>query len=52
MVCDLTFKVITREFRPPKPSPAGILHIAKTWGFTKDEHGEEVGDAGNFIMVG
>ncbi|KAJ4337165.1 hypothetical protein N0V87_004836 [Didymella glomerata] len=23
--------VITREFRPPKPDPAGILHIAKQW---------------------
>ena len=24
--------VITRDFRPPKPSPAGILHIAQSWG--------------------
>jgi len=24
--------VITRDFRPPKPHPAGILHIAKSWG--------------------
>ncbi|KAF1924555.1 HAD-like protein [Didymella exigua CBS 183.55] len=23
--------IITREFRPPKPDPAGILHIAKQW---------------------
>ncbi|KAK6441964.1 hypothetical protein LTR95_001799 [Oleoguttula sp. CCFEE 5521] len=23
--------VVTREFRPPKPSPAGILHIAHSW---------------------
>lgn len=23
--------VVTREFRPPKPDPAGILHIAKEW---------------------
>lgn len=23
---------MTREFRPPKPSPAGIFHIAKAWG--------------------
>jgi HAD superfamily hydrolase (TIGR01549 family) len=23
--------VVTREFRPPKPDPAGILHIAKDW---------------------
>ncbi|KAK4503397.1 hypothetical protein PRZ48_004312 [Zasmidium cellare] len=24
--------VVTRGFRPPKPSPAGILHIAHAWG--------------------
>jgi phosphoglycolate phosphatase-like HAD superfamily hydrolase len=24
--------VITRDFRPPKPSPAGLLHIAHSWG--------------------
>ena len=23
--------IVTREFRPPKPDPAGILHIAKEW---------------------
>jgi len=23
--------IITREFRPPKPDPAGILHIAREW---------------------
>ncbi|KAK7712825.1 hypothetical protein SLS63_012252 [Diaporthe eres] len=27
--------IITREFRPPKPDPAGILHIARSWGFTR-----------------
>lgn len=26
--------IITRGFRPPKPSPAGILHIANTWELT------------------
>lgn len=41
--------VITREFRPPKPSPAGILHIAKNWGF--EDHGGTV-DATGLIMVG
>ncbi|KAF1958211.1 HAD-like protein [Byssothecium circinans] len=36
--------IITREFRPPKPDPAGILHIAKSWFHT---------DGGNsLIMVG
>lgn len=23
--------IITRDFRPPKPDPAGILHIAREW---------------------
>jgi phosphoglycolate phosphatase-like HAD superfamily hydrolase len=36
--------VVTREFRPPKPNPAGILHIAKEW-----MHGDG-GDS--LIMVG
>ncbi|CAI6333567.1 unnamed protein product [Periconia digitata] len=36
--------VITRAFRPPKPSPAGILHIAATWNL------EDGGDS--LIMVG
>ena len=27
--------IITREFRPPKPDPAGILHIARAWGLTR-----------------
>lgn len=49
-LADTTFHpIVTREFRPPKPSPAGILHIAKGWGFTS-ESGE--GDASDLIMVG
>lgn len=24
--------IVTREFRPPKPDPSGVLHIAKQWG--------------------
>lgn len=27
--------VVTREFRPPKPDPAGILHIARSWGLVR-----------------
>ncbi|KAF3906367.1 hypothetical protein ABW20_dc0104352 [Dactylellina cionopaga] len=38
------FPIITRDFKPPKPSPAGILHIAKQLGF------EDEGN--NMIMVG
>ena len=30
--------IVTREFRPPKPDPAGILHIARAWGL--DDRGE------------
>ncbi|KAF4981413.1 hypothetical protein FZEAL_2761 [Fusarium zealandicum] len=41
--------VVTRDFRPPKPDPAGILHIAKDWGL-HDKGGE--GDASALIMVG
>lgn len=41
--------IVTRDFRPPKPDPAGILHIAKNWGL----HGESgEGDASGLIMVG
>ncbi|KAI4119996.1 MAG: hypothetical protein LQ345_000255 [Seirophora villosa] len=36
--------IVTRAFRPPKPDPAGILHIADAWG-TDD-------GAGSVIMVG
>lgn len=35
--------VVTREFKPPKPDPAGILHIAQQWGLQ---------DAKGLIMVG
>lgn len=33
--------IVTRDFRPPKPDPAGILHIARSWGLTKSGHGKE-----------
>ncbi|KAL8654058.1 MAG: hypothetical protein Q9226_003583 [Calogaya cf. arnoldii] len=36
--------IVTREFRPPKPDPAGILHIARAWSL---EDG-----ADSLIMVG
>lgn len=36
--------IVTREFRPPKPDPAGILHIAKDW--MREDGGESL------IMVG
>ncbi|KZF19063.1 putative HAD superfamily hydrolase [Xylona heveae TC161] len=36
--------IITREFRPPKPDPAGILHIAQSWALSDGGTG--------LIMVG
>jgi len=30
--------IVTREFRPPKPDPAGILHVAREWGL--EDRGE------------
>jgi HAD superfamily hydrolase (TIGR01549 family) len=36
--------IVTREFRPPKPHPAGILHIAEAWGLA--------GGGNGLIMVG
>ncbi|KAL8418437.1 hypothetical protein RB594_001869 [Gaeumannomyces avenae] len=47
--------VITREFRPPKPHPAGILHIARSWGLigqSANADGDAAGDATGLIMVG
>lgn len=29
--------VITRDFKPPKPSPHGILHIAHAWGVAESQ---------------
>lgn len=37
--------IVTRDFRPPKPDPAGILHIARSWGLGD-------GGAAGLIMVG
>ena len=38
--------IITRAFTPPKPDPAGILHIANSWGVPEKERAERM------IMVG
>ncbi|KAK3327250.1 HAD-like domain-containing protein [Cercophora scortea] len=40
--------IVTRDFRPPKPDPAGILHIARSWGLVHPSHGEAgLPDAGS-----
>jgi phosphoglycolate phosphatase-like HAD superfamily hydrolase len=41
--------IVTRDFKPPKPDPAGIWHIAKDWGL-QDAAGNA--DATGLIMVG
>jgi phosphoglycolate phosphatase-like HAD superfamily hydrolase len=33
--------IVTRDFRPPKPDPAGILHIARSWGLTRRVKGND-----------
>ena len=33
--------VVTRDFRPPKPDPAGILFIARSWGLVRKLDAEE-----------
>lgn len=37
--------IVTRDFRPPKPHPAGILSIAKEWGLETGEGLIMVGDS-------
>ncbi|KAK4190731.1 HAD-like domain-containing protein [Podospora australis] len=32
--------IVTRDFRPPKPDPAGILHIARSWNLFRESTGE------------
>lgn len=47
--------IITRDFRPPKPSPAGILHIAHAWGVVDSAHVPDSGPESRplpLIMVG
>lgn len=41
--------IVTRSFKPPKPHPAGILHIAERWGLCRDDGSP---DASSLIMVG
>lgn len=43
------YPIVTRDFTPPKPSPAGILHIARAWNLVTPS-GEP--DGSGLIMVG
>jgi len=39
--------VVTRDFRPPKPDPAGILFIAKSWGLMRDASSDTSASGGS-----
>lgn len=43
--------IVTREFKPPKPAPDGIFHIAKNW-LVKPEELIMVGDSIDDIYAG
>ncbi|OAA37206.1 HAD-like domain protein [Metarhizium rileyi] len=44
--------IVTREFKPPKPDPAGILHIARQWGLPGAEGLIMVGDSIDDMAAG
>lgn len=47
--------LLTRAFHPPKPDPAGILHIAKAWGIPETQRGKSlimVGDSKDDLAAG
>ena len=44
--------IITRDFRPPKPSPAGILHIAHAWGLVASARVMPEREKLGLVMVG
>ncbi|KAF2729829.1 HAD-like protein [Polyplosphaeria fusca] len=44
--------IVTREFRPPKPDPAGINHIARSWGFAEAREMVMVGDSVDDMTAG
>ncbi|KAI1467887.1 HAD-like protein [Daldinia caldariorum] len=41
--------IVTRDFRPPKPDPAGLLYIARSWGLVRAVEGP--GDEGEVREV-
>jgi len=43
--------IVTREFKPPKPDPAGIRHIAQVWGIPTSEM-IMVGDSIDDMLAG
>ncbi|KAK9481181.1 HAD-like domain-containing protein [Lipomyces japonicus] len=43
--------IVTREFKPPKPSPAGLLHIAEKWNI-EPRYLIMVGDSVDDMLAG
>lgn len=43
--------IVTRDFRPPKPDPAGILHIARSWGFLRSTDAADNDDTADHAVV-
>lgn len=46
--------IVTRDFRPPKPDPAGLLHIASAWGLVSSSQRQASSEPPDLpiIMVG
>jgi HAD superfamily hydrolase (TIGR01509 family) len=44
--------ILTRHFLPPKPDPAGLLHIAGQWGLSSAENLIMVGDSMDDLLAG
>ncbi|KAI1500850.1 HAD-like domain-containing protein [Biscogniauxia marginata] len=44
--------VVTREFRPPKPDPAGLLFIARSWGLVASGRRKRSDDGGGAAANG
>lgn len=44
--------IVTRSFKPPKPSPAGINHITKSWGLESSANCIMVGDSIDDMTAG
>ncbi|KAI0479780.1 HAD-like protein [Xylaria cf. heliscus] len=42
--------IVTRDFSPPKPDPAGLLFIARSWGLVRDVD-DNVDDAKTFALL-
>ncbi|OTB09262.1 hypothetical protein M426DRAFT_316550 [Hypoxylon sp. CI-4A] len=44
--------VVTRDFRPPKPDPAGLLYIARSWGLVRRVQGPKDAEVAREVVGG